>query len=258
MSVLQRSLCWLLFKALHPMGNRSTIGVKSFYSGYPRGNVNPQGGRCANCAQTCTQKCQAAKAKPIGASSSIPAAGEHVQEFNTLWDPFRSRPHTMSICACQRVCGSLQEIMVSNGLAVYCALKGATRSLRWCPAPPAPPPPLFRPTFVHLSKVTPLPQGGRGGRGKVGTVTWRQCPHYPQGAVIPGAQAGLKALYTCTSWYAYATMSGSSTRSLVRYTIIPAGGGGGRMPQSLILCLFLYPAPMYACVCLVPGELSPG
>ena len=30
-----------------------------------------------------------------------------------------------------------------------------------------------------------------------------------------GAKAGLKALYTCTSWYAYAAMSGSSTRSLV-------------------------------------------
>ena len=30
-----------------------------------------------------------------------------------------------------------------------------------------------------------------------------------------GAQAGLKALYTCASWYAYAAMSGSSTRSLV-------------------------------------------
>ena len=30
-----------------------------------------------------------------------------------------------------------------------------------------------------------------------------------------GAQAGLKALYTCASWYAYAVMSGSSTRSLV-------------------------------------------
>ena len=25
-----------------------------------------------------------------------------------------------------------------------------------------------------------------------------------------GAQAGLKALYTCTSWYAYAAMFGSS------------------------------------------------
>ena len=30
-----------------------------------------------------------------------------------------------------------------------------------------------------------------------------------------GGQAGLKALYTCTSWYAYAAMSGNSTRSLV-------------------------------------------
>ena len=30
-----------------------------------------------------------------------------------------------------------------------------------------------------------------------------------------GAQAGLKALYTCTSWYAYAAMFGSSMRSLV-------------------------------------------
>ena len=35
------------------------------------------------------------------------------------------------------------------------------------------------------------------------------------GQAIPGAQAGLKALCTCTSWYAYAAMSGSSTRSLV-------------------------------------------
>ena len=35
------------------------------------------------------------------------------------------------------------------------------------------------------------------------------------GGVGAGAQAGLKALYTCTSWYAYAAMSGSSTRSMV-------------------------------------------
>ena len=35
-----------------------------------------------------------------------------------------------------------------------------------------------------------------------------------------GAQAGLKALYTCTSWYAYAAVFGSSKRSA-------RGGGGG-------------------------------
>ena len=29
------------------------------------------------------------------------------------------------------------------------------------------------------------------------------------------AQAGLKALCTCTSWYAYAAMFGSSKRSLI-------------------------------------------
>ena len=34
-------------------------------------------------------------------------------------------------------------------------------------------------------------------------------------AVQGGAQAGLKALYTCMSWYAYAAMFGSSTRSQV-------------------------------------------
>ena len=34
------------------------------------------------------------------------------------------------------------------------------------------------------------------------------CPHM-------GAQAGLNTLYTCTSWYAYAAMFGSSMRSLI-------------------------------------------
>ena len=38
-----------------------------------------------------------------------------------------------------------------------------------------------------------------------------------RGLVEGGPQAGLKALYTCTSWYAYAAMFGSSKRSLIRY-----------------------------------------
>ena len=45
-----------------------------------------------------------------------------------------------------------------------------------------------------------------------------------------GAQAGLKALYTCTSWYAYAAMFGSSRDHGYDTTVLPY--------RSLLLALF--------------------
>ena len=53
-----------------------------------------------------------------------------------------------------------------------------------------------------------LPNGREDG-GKTGGKRVKM------GNVCVGAQADLKALYTCTSWYAYAAMFGSSMRSLV-------------------------------------------
>ena len=83
---------------------------------------------------------------------------------------------------------------------------------RACTDPPPPRPPLRVTARNVVRSVFPGTHAQNG-------PPVREIPRQPTGPVLcpraaageqAGAQAGLKALYTCTSWYAYAAMSGSS------------------------------------------------
>jgi hypothetical protein len=102
MSIPQRSLCWLLSKALLRMvcaksaqgtwGLGHTFGDKLYFTrNIPEAKWIPKKLEAPTVAEPApkpaAKRGKQAAAKPAAASASIPVAdGEHVQLFKTLWD----------------------------------------------------------------------------------------------------------------------------------------------------------------------------
>ena len=68
-----------------------------------------------------------------------------------------------------------------------------------------------------------------------GGANWSRCKSLGEGGISAhareagggGGQAGLKALHTCTSWYVYAAMPGSSNEAAMIHSCVRGGGGDG-------------------------------